>query len=150
MFHNQMSADLTSLDHKVGSHLCLYLIYIGYFWNSQRGPHICPQTSMLAAATVRKSPPLCSLPLLFLGCWSQYWICTDVISGPVCCLCMFPPSSQGAWISFPNRDGEISSFSNSVLPYISQAQKLLSLHFEISQSLINNVDSSQASPRSSL
>ena len=92
---------------------------------------------------IQSSSPVPGLlkPILSLH-WCHQW--ASVLSVHV------PPSSQGAWISVPNRDGEISSFSNSMLPYISQAQKLLSLHFEISQSLVNNLDSSRASPRNSL
>lgn len=101
-----MSADLTSLDHKVGSHLCLGPIYIGYFWNSQRGPHMCPQTRMLAAATVRKSPllppPPPHLPLLFLGSWSQYWLHACLWWARMWSVYV-PPSSQGAWISLASK-----------------------------------------------
>ena len=103
----------------MGSHLCLCLIYIGYFWNSQRGPHKCPQTSMLVATTMRESPPLTippphppasssPIPRLLKPILSLHWrhLWANVLSVPV------SPSSQGTWIALSSKQRwEISSLS---------------------------------------
>lgn len=66
-----------------------------------------------------------------------------------CVVCACPPQFSGS-LDITNRDGEIILLSNSMLPFISQAQILLYLYFEISQSLINSLDSSRAAPGNNL
>lgn len=142
-----MSLTLPVCDHTMGSHLCVCPIYIGYFWNLQRGPHRCPQTIILAAATMRKSLPTHNLPLLFLwllkpilSLHGYHWW-ANVLSAHF--QSHQPRKPEQSWI--PKRKGEISSLSNSVLPYISQAQRLFYLNFGMS--LIKNLASSQPLPR---
>lgn len=108
-----MSFDFTSLWPQMRSYLYLCPVHIGYFWNPQRGPRMCPQTSMLAVATweshlmwlpilvlwLLKQPKRVSVWMAVVG-WcvvpapSHQWECTSLQGAS---------PEMGRWASFPTQ-----------------------------------------------